>query len=83
MPGKGRENGTEQRNSENMYGHEDYFQPTTIMSENEAGGWLTTTKPVGVTDGELPILHTAGSRGIETKDNRTVGGVKHRRKPIE
>src|SRR5260221_9735579 len=43
----------------------DGFEPTTLQTEKESGGWLRTTAPEGVPLSQLHEIYTAGSRGAE------------------
>lgn len=49
------------------------FSASYLEEEEESGGWLRTTKPEG---GPVPRIVTAGSRGNETDNNRSVSRVK-------
>jgi len=43
------------------------FEPTTLQTEKESGGWLRTTIPEGVPLGQIHDIYTAGSRGAENR----------------
>lgn len=77
MPGKGRMNGTEPRNSSNMYEYNENFVPTTVGEEYTKEGWLRTTTPEG-SAGLNPLI-TSGMRGQEDQSpsgrrRRSMGG---------
>lgn len=79
MPGRGRQNGTEPRNAANDSPYREGFEPTTVAAEVEDEGWLRTTTPEGVSDGERNALTTSGSRGDENTRRRTVSRTTRRR----
>lgn len=56
------------------------FEPTTLQTEKESGGWLRTTAPEGVPLRQLPDLYTSGSRGAEGRlTEETLGRTRTKR----
>lgn len=77
----GPQNSTDPRNASNMIDCD--FSVDNLMDEIDGGGWLDTTRPEGVPEGELNQLHTVGGRGAESTPLRSDPRVRHNRPPID